>query len=81
MSKPLTRAQLVLALEQAHVSYQKLEAECAQLRENVVAKRNVRPAWRAAPSEASVIAHDSYASALVKARELAMRTGRSVRVG
>lgn len=90
MSKQLTKQQLVAALEASHVSYQILDvryqavlkdlheqgSEVGRLREHVIAKRYVRPIDRAA-----VIAHDNYARALLSARETAMRTGKTVRVG
>lgn len=87
MSRALTKAQLAAQLEAAHVSYQLLEAKYAQVcaqhsvlesavTEHAAAKRNVRQL-----SDAAVIAHDNYARALLAAREMALRTGRSVRVG
>lgn len=80
----MNKAQLIAALEASHVSYQKLEAEAAslradvaRLREHAAAGRYVRPHV----SDAAIVAHDNYARALLKAREFAMRTGTTVRVG
>jgi hypothetical protein len=79
----LTKAELARQLEAAHVSYQVLEAQCntlrsenARLRDHVAAKRYVRPT----PTPVQLIAHDEYARTLVTAREMAIRTGRCVRV-
>ena len=91
----LTNTQLIANLEAAHVSYQKLSVECDALRNEVAALKvaapvvrvigapsTARPAYvRFAPSEASVIVHDNYVRAYTAARELAMRSGRAVRVG
>ncbi len=70
MSARLTKAQLVAELERSHVAYQKLEAECASLRAAV--KPVPAPVQRA---------HSAYTAALNAAREMAMKTGRVVRVG
>jgi hypothetical protein len=73
MTKQLTKAQLAAQLEASHVAYQRLEAECIALRAASVQSR--------AQSARSDAVAGTYRAALNAAREMAMRTGRSVRVG
>lgn len=76
--KRLTNAQLVAQLEASHVAYQRLldeatyyQQECARLTE------------RAAPMQRSAreLAHANYVASLLAAREQAMATRTTVRVG
>lgn len=80
----LTRAQLVVALEQSHVAYQRLEAECAALRANVIARRPVRhpesTRYVYSPTVQQQATHNAYVAALLAAKEMAQRTGRVVRL-
>lgn len=80
MARRYTIKELLAQLEASHVSYQKLEQQAAQLRSDLAAQQAGLSRPRFTPSEASAIAHDNYAAACIKAKELAMRTGRAVSV-
>lgn len=77
----LTKAQLLSELEAARIENQRLAAENESLRTRGVVPRTPRPVRSYQPTAEQVEAHNNYVSALNAARELAIRTGRSVRVG
>jgi len=59
-----------------------LRAEVEALRAAAPAPKPVKPAYvRPQPSEEQRLAHEAYVAALLAARNLAMKTGRSVVVG
>jgi hypothetical protein len=66
-----------------------LNAECDTLRAELEVLRNASPVkqpvaqrWvRRAPSLEAQLAHDQYVATLMAAREQAMRSGKSVRIG
>lgn len=88
----LTNAQLVVQLEAAHVSYEKLVAERDSLRGELALAQHTIAAHAAGakplpakflryqPSPEAVSAHDAYVAACTAARALAMHGGISVRV-
>lgn len=83
------RITLKLALEQIEALRHNLnlvETERDSLKAEVVKLRSPAPPRtstfvRRGPSAEQQAAHDAYLSALAKARDLAMRTGRAVKVG
>ena len=86
----ITKATLAAQLEAAHVSYEKLAAECAALRAENQALRKDRDEWKqlfevealrntdAAAKPARPLS--DFRARCQAARELAMRSGRCVRV-
>lgn len=76
-------ADLEARLEKARVEYLALRNECKSLRALAAAapKRGPRPAFVATQSPERIAAHEAYVVAQRAARELAMRTGKSVLVG
>lgn len=74
-------ADLEARLEKARVEYLALRNECKSLRALASAQSNRRPAYVATQSPERIAAHEAYVAAQSAARELAMRTGKSVLVG
>lgn len=87
MAKP-TLASLRAELEALRHNASLVETERDSLRDEVAKlkaaapARTSKPAYvRPGPTEAQRIAHEQYVATLMAARALAMKTGRSVRVG
>lgn len=85
--RTLKKAQLVEQLEAAHVAYERLaterdslRAELEQLKQQRPTAQASKPNRRVTPAAEQPAAPSAYRLALARARELAMRTGRSVRV-
>lgn len=76
-------AELETRLEKARVAYlaQRNEIRSLQAIASTAPKRGHRPAYAATPSPERAAAHAAYVAAQSAARELAMRTGKSVLVG
>lgn len=76
----LSKAELLRQLEASHVAYQQMEQRAEALSAQLTA---VKPRRFDAADVQSVnaAAHDGYVAACAAAREMARRTGRSVKVG
>ncbi len=76
-------ADLEARLERARVAYlaQRNEIRSLQAIAATAPRRGPRPAYVATPSPERTAAHEAYVIAQSAARELAMRTGKSVLVG
>lgn len=88
MSKQLTKSELIAQLEAAHVSYEllsterdALRTEVSELRAKAVALGHGGAQHHPETRLCSQSAHDAYVLALIRAKEMAVKTGRSVRVG
>ncbi len=84
-----TKAQLAEQLEASHVAYQQLrtqyeslQAELHQMRKLHLEALNASPAYtEPLPAPRAPVATSTWREAAAKARDLAIKTGRSVRVG